>query len=327
MELHKVDVERKLPLQGLTVIQRLQETCKLEAVSLQEGGLSGAFGNYQQGSTNFCSFIADFGVHARFSLPPGYFLMCYLHEVARESWCAGLSLAADSMLLVLPDSACELMLGNASRVSMMLAPMHSSVRRAIETHADVFGLPGRQFALFKPECHAGTPLRTLYNLLFQGLVDGDEQQLWQLMQSGSLDFLADERTIRSLSDEVGVFVPYTANYRAAYPAFRKAVQYMRDNLKRDLYMDEVAANAQISDRSLRMAFVDLVGLSPTRYLTLLRLHEASRQLSIYSAEKPSVKSVAMNCGLWNLSRFAANYRRAFDEHPSDTLTRAYSFAS
>jgi AraC family ethanolamine operon transcriptional activator len=57
------------------------------------------------------------------------------------------------------------------------------------------------------------------------------------------------------------------------------------------------------------------------------LHEASRQLSARGGERLSVKSVAMNCGIWNLSRFAANYRRAFDEHPSDTLMRACSFAS
>jgi AraC family ethanolamine operon transcriptional activator len=327
MELQKIEVDRKLPLPGLTVIQRMQETCKLEAVSLQEGGLSGAFGSHQQGSASFCSVVTDFGMHARFSLPSGHYLMCYLHEATPESWCAGISLMADTILLVLPDSTCELMLGTASRVSMMLAPLHGGVKRVIDTHADAFGLPGRQFAMFKPECHADTPLRTLYDMLFQGLVEGSSRQLWQLIQSGAMDFLADERAIRALSDEIGMFLPYTASYRAPYPAFRKAVQYMRDNLQRDIYMDEVAAIAQISDRSLRMAFDDLLGVSPTRYLTLLRLHEASRQLSIYSAEKPSVKSVAMNCGLWNLSRFAANYRRAFDEHPSDTLMRAYSFAS
>lgn len=327
MEPSECVIERKLSLPGLAIIHRLLETCRLEAISLQEGGLSGAFGSYQHGQTRFCSLATGFALHGRFVLPAGHYLVCYLHEVTPESWCAGMSLTDDTMLLVLPGNACELMLGPGSRVSMALVPLHGGARRAIDAHADFFGLPGRQFALFKPECHRGTPLRALYEMLYQGLVDGCAPQLLRLAETGATDFLADERGIRSLSDQVGLFSPYSANYRAPYPAFRKAVQYMRDHLQHDIYMDEVAAVAQISDRSLRMTFDDLLGVSPTRYLTLLRLHEASRQLSLRGSERQSVKSVAMSCGIWNLSRFAANYRRAFDEHPSDTLMRACSFAS
>ncbi|RUL72686.1 helix-turn-helix transcriptional regulator [Dyella choica] len=320
-------VERKYPLPGLAVIRRLLETCALEAISLQEGGLTGAFGSYRHADAGFCSFVSDFALHGRFVVPHGHFLACYLHDPAPESWCAGMSLAQDTMLLALPDSTCTLMLGRGSRVSMVLAPLQGAVKRSIDAHAEAFGLSGRQFALFRPECHAGMPLRTLYGMLYQGLAEGNSHQLLRLLENGAMDFLADERAVRALSGGSGSFLPYCANYRASYPAFRKAVQFMRDHLQRDIYMEEVAAAAQISDRSLRMSFDDLLGVSPTRYLTLLRLHEASRQLSMRRTKRLSVKSVAMNCGIWNLSRFAANYRRAFDEHPSDTLMRACSFAS
>ncbi|GLQ89868.1 helix-turn-helix transcriptional regulator [Dyella flagellata] len=320
-------VERKLPLPGLTVIGRMLQTCRLEAISLQEGGLSGAFGSHRHGAASFCSFVTDFALHGRLVLPNSHYLACYLHEPAPESWCAGMSLTEDAMLLALPDSSCGLMLGAGSRVSMMLAPLHGAAKRMIDAHADAFGLSGRKYALFRPQSHAGTPLRTLYSMLYQGLAEGNSQQLLRLMESDAMDFLADERGVRALSGQGGSFLPYSASYRASYPAFRKAVQFMRDHLQRDIYMEEVAAAAQISDRSLRMAFDDLLGVSPTRYLTLLRLHQASRQLSMRGTERLSVKTVAMNCGIWNLSRFAANYRRAFDEHPSDTLMRTCSFAS
>lgn len=36
----------------------------------------------------------------------------------------------------------------------------------------------------------------------------------------------------------------------------------------------------------------------------------------------SVKSIALSCGLWDLSRFADNYRKVFGELPRDTLMRA-----
>jgi AraC family ethanolamine operon transcriptional activator len=320
-------IEHRHQLPGLALLRGLLESARLEAISLQEGGLTGAFGSCRREGASFCSFIADFAMHGRFVLPHGHYLACYLHEPAPESWCSGVSLAADTVLLVLPESACDLMLGPASRVSMVLAPLHHSVKRTLDAHATSLGLSGRRFALFKPERHAGTPLRPLYQMLYQGLAQADAQQLLRLMETGAADFLADERGIKALSERGAPCLPYSASYRASYPAFRKAVQFMRDHLQRDIYMEEVAAAAQISDRSLRMAFDDLLGVAPTRYLTLLRLHEASRQLSARNAERTSVKSVAMSCGLWNLSRFAANYRRAFDEHPSDTLLRSCSFAA
>lgn len=328
MEPLKSAVKRKLSLPGLTVISRMLEVCRLEAITLQEGGLNGALGSYRRDGANFCSFAADFALHGRFLLPQEHYLVCYLHDVAPESWCAGMPLSAGTMLLILPGSACDLMLGAGSRVSLVLAPLRGAMKRIIDVHADSFCVPGRQFALFTQEWHMGSPLRVWHEMLYQGLAEGNIPQLERLIDSGATDFLADERGMRALFGQSdGFFAPHPAHRRAQYPAFRKAAQYMRDNLQRDIYMDEVATAAQISDRSLRMVFDDLLGVSPTRYLTLLRLHEASRRLSMRGAEKLSVKSVAMNCGLWNLSRFAASYRRAFDEHPSDTLLRSYSLAS
>ncbi len=35
-----------------------------------------------------------------------------------------------------------------------------------------------------------------------------------------------------------------------------------------------------------------------------------------------VKAIALSCGLWDLSRFADNYRKVFGELPRDTLMRA-----
>ena len=319
--------EQKFLLPGIVVIRRMLELCSFEAISLQEGGLSGGFSSCDYGNAVFGSAMMEFAVHGRFVPPPGHCLSCYVHETAPESWCAGMPLTADTLLIVLPGNACEVMLAPGTRISMALAPLHGGVKRMIEAHADSFGLSGRQFSLFHPDSHAGTPWRTLYEILSDGLMGGNARGLARLLESGAADFLIDEYGLRALFARAASVPPYSFAYRAHYPAFRKAVQFMRENLQRDIYMEEAAAMAQISDRSLRLAFDDLLGVSPTRYLTLLRLHEASRQLSAQSTQRLSVKSVAMNCGIWNLSRFAANYRRAFDEHPSDTLMRACSFAS
>jgi hypothetical protein len=40
------------------------------------------------------------------------------------------------------------------------------------------------------------------------------------------------------------------------------------------------------------------------------------------SSRRSVKAIALSCGLWDLSRFADNYRKVFGELPRDTLMRA-----
>jgi AraC family ethanolamine operon transcriptional activator len=60
---------------------------------------------------------------------------------------------------------------------------------------------------------------------------------------------------------------------------------------------------------------------------MLRLSTACRSLSLSDASRRSVKSVALSCGLWDLSRFADHYRRVFGELPRDTLMRAPAMES
>jgi AraC family ethanolamine operon transcriptional activator len=79
--------------------------------------------------------------------------------------------------------------------------------------------------------------------------------------------------------------------------------------------------AEVSERALRYAFEDMLGISPNRYLSMLRLCTACRSLAASDVSRRSVKSVALSCGLWDLSRFADSYRRVFGELPHDTLMR------
>lgn len=320
-------VERKFQLPGIEIIRRMHEACRLETVSLQEGGLGGTFGSRRHAGATFCSVAVNFALHARCMPPRGHYLSCYVHQAPPGSWCAGMPLAADTVLIALPDSACEMMLGAQAHLSMVLAPLHDGIQRAIEGYCGSFGLAGRQFALLARETHAGTPWRVLYETLSHSMVGENDHGLGRLLESIAADFLVDDYGLRALLVGTAAVLPCACTHDAHYPALRKAAQFMRENLARDIYMEEVAAAAQVSDRTLRLAFDDLLGVSPTRYLNLLRLHEASRRLSGGQVQRLSVKAVAMNCGIWNLSRFAASYYRAFGEHPSDTRLRAASFVS
>nr|WP_241895523.1 helix-turn-helix domain-containing protein [Stenotrophomonas maltophilia] len=148
-----------------------------------------------------------------------------------------------------------------------------------------------------------------------GLVDGHIH----LDKSFVGDRWHPHQPVNSLRERLAV---EKAAVAGAAPIAQRAENFMRLNLRRNIYMNEICDAAGVSERGLRYAFEDLFGTSPNRYLSMLRLCAACRSLSMADSSRRSVKAIALSCGLWDLSRFADNYRKVFGELPRDTLMRA-----
>jgi AraC family ethanolamine operon transcriptional activator len=84
---------------------------------------------------------------------------------------------------------------------------------------------------------------------------------------------------------------------------------------------EMAKRVGVSVRTLQSATQAICGMSPHRYSRVLRLWSVRRQLRTGPGRR-SVKASAMAHGFWHLSEFAASYRAAFGELPSETLHRS-----
>lgn len=82
---------------------------------------------------------------------------------------------------------------------------------------------------------------------------------------------------------------------------------------------ELCGVAGVSQRTLEYGFIDLLGVTPVRYLNLLRLNRARRALRKATRGHQTVTGIAMRLGFSNPSRFAHDYRRLFGEPPSSTL--------
>ena len=78
----------------------------------------------------------------------------------------------------------------------------------------------------------------------------------------------------------------------------------------------------VSRRNLFYAFDAVLGLSPHQYLQRLRLNSVRRAIKAQAHADPSIGDLASAGGFEHPSRFATDYRRLFDERPSDTLRRA-----
>jgi AraC family ethanolamine operon transcriptional activator len=107
--------------------------------------------------------------------------------------------------------------------------------------------------------------------------------------------------------------------------YQRIVADMEKSIRRDLRIwhktTELAEQAGVSVRTLQSATQAICGMSPHRYSRVLRLWSVRRQLRLGPGRR-SVKSCAIAHGFWHLSEFAASYRAAFGELPSETLQRS-----
>jgi AraC-like DNA-binding protein len=88
-----------------------------------------------------------------------------------------------------------------------------------------------------------------------------------------------------------------------------------------LYLTEICAAIAVSERTLRTACEEHLGMGPIRYLALRRMHLVRRALLRADLAKATVTQLATDHGFWELGRFAVTYKALFGESPSETLRR------
>jgi AraC family ethanolamine operon transcriptional activator len=99
----------------------------------------------------------------------------------------------------------------------------------------------------------------------------------------------------------------------------RAVQYLRDHDHEAVSVDDLAEAAGVCERTLRTAFCEYYRTGPHHFLKLRQLHQAHRTLRSADPHSTTVTKVAMGLGVWELGKFARDYRMLFGETPSATL--------
>lgn len=88
-----------------------------------------------------------------------------------------------------------------------------------------------------------------------------------------------------------------------------------------LTVSELATAAGVSERTLRTAFQEYFGIGPVGYLKRRTLNLVRKTLQNADPSVTTVTQVATQFGVWELGRFAQDYRLLFGELPSATLRR------
>jgi AraC-like DNA-binding protein len=113
------------------------------------------------------------------------------------------------------------------------------------------------------------------------------------------------------SDDVSARLP--AKYRRAY-------RYIVENIDRqDLTTREVAAELNVTMRTIQLVFKRALGVTPCGLIRALRLEGIREDLLDDNGPAASIYDTAARWGLTSRSTLAKGYRKYFDESPSETI--------
>ena len=147
------------------------------------------------------------------------------------------------------------------------------------------------------------------------------------MEGGPLSHpLSRQRLEQTLIDAMLFAQPHNHSVALQYPApdsglrpVSRAVDLLRADPAHPWTVVELAARVSVSARSLQQGFRRSLDTTPTAYLRTVRLEKAREDLLQAGPGTDSVTDVATRWGFIHLGRFAASYRAAFGESPSQTL--------
>jgi AraC family ethanolamine operon transcriptional activator len=309
--------------QDLISLNGVLKVCDMETVVLGAHLKRAAIDSEVVGDSVLCHIETDFSFRGRFAIPADWCLLGCLHDANSATGCNGTPISSGTAFTVFPGSVSEFVFGADSRASIMLVPLQRLKHKFAKlVHPDL-DIPVRLLAMFDlAGSQLGTTLLANFEKVHQHLFQGSRADAPDSLIEKELDILLENHLLAGLSAQADDRPQCSRGRRAHYQIVQRAEYYMRENMRRVIYLDELCKAAGVSERALRYAFDDLLGLSPNRYLSMLRLCTAFRALTVADASRRSVKSVALSCGLWDLSRFADHYRHTFGELPRDTLMRA-----
>ena len=101
----------------------------------------------------------------------------------------------------------------------------------------------------------------------------------------------------------------------------KIQQLMRDNLHREISLNELANSVNLSVWRIGHIFTSDVGMSPIKYLRLLRMERARYLLE---TSYLSIKEIGFYVGLKDESHFVRDFKKVYGAAPTEYRMRFYA---
>jgi len=95
--------------------------------------------------------------------------------------------------------------------------------------------------------------------------------------------------------------------------------YLLNSLEETMTIQSITEQFKISDKTLETSFKSLFGITPKRFMDLLKLNRAHEDLQLANAQTTNVSNIAIKWGFSHFGRFAKDYKALFGVLPSETL--------
>lgn len=104
----------------------------------------------------------------------------------------------------------------------------------------------------------------------------------------------------------------------------RALAYLHEQWNRSVTLTEVARQVDLSEYHFARLFKSAFGVSPHKYLIQLRIERAKEMLAMPDDERPTLASIALQCGFYDQPHFTRMFKRMVGQLPSEFIARASS---
>lgn len=154
---------------------------------------------------------------------------------------------------------------------------------------------------------ASLPLLDFYNFPSYLVFENDRiaNQLIDICKAadnGTREEILSSR-VYSLINDIGIYL----NSDSLPRSFEKAVSYIRSNYHKDISISDISRYAEISESLLFKQFKKIMGVTPSVYITQVRLNWAKHFLE--TTPDTSIAEIAKNIGFSNTSYFIETFKK------------------
>ncbi|HML93996.1 MAG TPA: helix-turn-helix domain-containing protein [Thermodesulfobacteriota bacterium] len=103
---------------------------------------------------------------------------------------------------------------------------------------------------------------------------------------------------------------------------KRSIDFLKANSYEPLHLLDLCSALGVKMRTLYYAFQEFYGISPIKYLRLVRYAGVRRDLINADPKRTTVTEIAVRWHFWHFGRFSVEYKSLYDESPSATLSKA-----
>lgn len=99
------------------------------------------------------------------------------------------------------------------------------------------------------------------------------------------------------------------------------MQHVSSDWSSSISIGELSCFVKVDERTLRNIFHEQFSISPKQFLNRYRLNAVRKVLVSSGSSESSITDIANAYGFWHMGQFAKDYRKLFNELPSESRTR------